>query len=445
VKASLPERVGWTFYLAYHWRGQSAFPFRSRTAIASAQSRRLSSIVTHAYKTVPYYRETMQRRGLLPVDFRTADDLSLLPIIDRDQLQRDPEYFESVLPRGGRDIDVRSGGSTGAPRVIKWDTGAIFQNAGHAERERSIIATAVGRFVNYRESVIASQFGAEEDVQEIYSERAILPSKSRVQYQHLSLTDSPELNTRLLNEFKPDVIRSYGSYLGKLFSWIHATRTPFHRPRVVFYDADELSPTARSLITNEFAIEVLSAYQAVEAFKIGFECNSHSGMHLNIDLYPVRIVNDRDENALPGESGQVIVSNLVNRATVLLNYRIGDVAQLIADQCPCGRQLPLMSYIEGRSDDWIRLDSGEMLHPQAVRTIFTPETSIRQYQVTQREPKAFTVDIESFTADEELEQRVRSRFAERFGADVSVDVRFVERVEPSAGGKVRPVISLASR
>ncbi|MGH9420711.1 MAG: hypothetical protein ACRD3J_12110, partial [Thermoanaerobaculia bacterium] len=349
-------------------------------------------MVSHAFLTVPYYRETMNRMGLRPADFRTASDLSLLPVIERAELQRDPGYFESTFPRRGRDLDVRSGGSTGAPRVIKWDTGAIFQNAGHAERERSIIAAKVGKFVGYRETVIASRFGAEQDVQAIYREHAILPRRASVQYQHLSLMDSPAHNVALLNEFQPHVIRSYGSYLGQLFNWLQVSGTEFSRPRVVFYDADELSPDARKLIADHFGIEVLSAYQAVEAFKIGFECDHHTGLHLNIDLYPVRMVDKDDREVEAGTAGQILVSNLVNKATVLLNYRIGDVGSMIAGDCPCGRKLPLMSYIEGRLDDWILLASGETIHPQSIRTIFTNETAVKQYQVVQRAVNQFSVE-----------------------------------------------------
>jgi hypothetical protein len=45
------------------------------------------------------------------------------------------------------------------------------------------------------------------------------------------------------------------------------------------------------LITEKFGIPVLSTYEAVEAFKIGFECHQRVGVHLNVDLYPMRIVN----------------------------------------------------------------------------------------------------------------------------------------------------------
>ena len=100
-----------------------------------------------------------------------------------------------------------------------------------------------------------------------------------------------------------------------------------------------------------------------------------------------------------------------------------------------------MSFVEGRSDDWVRLASGQEVHPQRIRTIFTTETSVSQYQVVQREPDRFSIAIEMHTRDDDLEARIRRKFSETFG-EVGVDVRFVDLIEPTQGGKVRPVVSM---
>jgi phenylacetate-CoA ligase len=153
-------------------------------------------------------------------------------------------------------------------------------------------------------------------------------------------------------------------------------------------------------------------------------------------------VNRDGRDVADGESGEVVVSNLVNHATVLLNYRLGDVAHLLTGACACGRTLPLLSFIEGRTDDWVVLTSGESTHPQSVRSLFTNEPFISQYQVVQRSPDHFTVAIVGATHDAGIADRVKRRFRERFGNGVRTDVDFVNAIEPSAGGKVRPVVSL---
>ena len=196
-----------------------------------------------------------------------------------------------------------------------------------------------------------------------------------------------------------------------------------HWPRVAVYHSDALAAPARRLIEEHFGIEVLTFYSAVEAATIGFECERHMGLHLNCDLNPVRIVGDDGEELPDGESGEVVVSNLVNRATVLLNYRLGDVAAKLPGPCPCGRSLPLLSFLEGRVGDWIRARDGEAVHPQAVRTLFTEEEHVWRYQVVQRSLSHFAIALVTAPecdrprlagpAGEELRRPVRRRDDDR--------------------------------
>jgi phenylacetate-CoA ligase len=143
-----------------------------------------------------------------------------------------------------------------------------------------------------------------------------------------------------------------------------------------------------------------------------------------------------------GENGDVIVSNLVNRSTVLLNYRLGDIAHLLPERCPCGRTLPLLSFISGRTDDVIRLSSGEVIHPQVVRVMFSAEQTVWQYQVVQEEADSFRVAIVGGDDREGLRARLTKRFESSFGPNVRVNFLFVDSIAPSERGKVRPVISL---
>jgi phenylacetate-CoA ligase len=248
-----------------------------------------------------------------------------------------------------------------------------------------------------------------------------------------------------MNEFRPDSISSYGSYVEALFVHLKATGEPFHRPKLVRYGSDGLSDSARRLITGEFGIPLLSGYNAIETPPLGFECEAHSGLHLNIDLCAVRIVDSTGREVRDGESGDVVISNLVNRGTVLLNYRLGDVTRWLPEPCPCGRNLPMVAFLEGRSQDWLTSPSGEPVHPQAVKMLLRTEDQVFRYQVVQRTPAEFDLAIVvSPECDREgIRRRLELKFRERFGDGTVADVSFVESLPRTGGGKVRPVISRA--
>jgi phenylacetate-CoA ligase len=443
----LVARFGWSLYLGYHLRNQRKIPFKPISEIRMLQSKRLQHMIKHAYDTVPYYKDTLTGLGLKPNDFKCVEDLSKLPLLGREQLQQDPDYFLSTGQSPESYLKLRSGGSTGAPRTVYHNAGALFQNAAHGERERSIFTRLVEKSLGYRETVIASPLSTAAKVQNFCRNHGFFPRKAQIERQYLSLLDEPKKNLELLNDFRPDIIQCYGSYLDNLIIYVLSKGAHFNRPKLITYSSDGLSETTRELIEEEFQIPVFSTYQAVEVFKIGFECESHQGLHLNIDLYPIRIVDQAGQTLPAGESGDVVVSNLVNRATVLLNYRLGDIAQIFPEKCFCGRTLPLLSFLQGRSDDWIELTNGKTIHPQAIRTIFTNETGILQYQVIQRDRTHFEILLVAIGNCNRagVKELVKDKFMRLFGQNVFCDIAYVNSIAKTMGGKHRPVISFKGK
>lgn len=422
---------------------QGRFPFRSPAAVERAQRRRIARTLAHAFEYVPYYRETMKRLGLLPTDIRTASDLGRLPVIERWQLQANPEYFVSSARPIESYVKLRSGGSTGEPLTVFHDPFALFQGACHRERRRVIAMKLAGQRGRARQMTIESPLSSGRDTSSVFRVLSLVPATIRVVEEHLSLLDPPAHNVERINRFKPDVLSAYGSYLEDLFVHAHESGVDFHRPGVVLYSSDALSTAMRDLITREFGIPVLSAYGAIEAFHIGFECEQHLGFHLNSDIYPLRILDDAGSEVPDGASGHVTLSNLVNRGTILLNYRLGDVASKLTTHCPCGRTLPMLSFIEGRGDDWLDSPSGERVHPQAVRTLFTAEEEVLRYQVTQVSATEFdaAVVVAPGCDREALRARLASRFTDRLGEATKTDISFVRSLPRTEGGKVRTVIA----
>ena len=88
--------------------------FKSRDEIQAIQFRKLTNLIEHAYKTVPFYREDFTSKGIHPADIRSWDDYHQLPILKRERYQEIPEKFLSSKPRTATQI-TRSSGSTGTP------------------------------------------------------------------------------------------------------------------------------------------------------------------------------------------------------------------------------------------------------------------------------------------------------------------------------------------
>lgn len=450
---SLATRVYWALRIATAAPREGRLPF-SRRRIDRSARRHLRGAVEHAYRYVPHYRELFDARGLRSSDFTSTADLARLPILERSELQADPERFVSTaLPREEL-IELRTGGSSGEPVAIYHDPAALFEGAIHRERRRAIYIREANRRVRLRVMSFGTKLSSGRVTAREFSRRSLIPRSIRLVGESRSLLAPFEENVRAIERFKPDVLGGHGSYLEALMDYIGDRGGASHMPKLLVYGGDAVSDRARHEIPRRFGTAVYGSYAAIEAFHLGFECDAHRGYHMNVDLYPTRLVDAEGREVGTGESGDVVVSNLVHRGTVLLNYRLGDRAHWLGEPCPCGRKLPLLSHIEGRIDDWLEMPDGTLLHPQAFRGHRGPLSEeidrIRSYQLEQRSPAELLlriVPVPDLAEGERgvLAERLRANLGEVVGERVEIEVDFVAELPRTARGKVRTVISPSSR
>jgi phenylacetate-CoA ligase len=376
---SLPARLAGTLRVVAELPRALAFAQRSAEAVARARDARIREVVEHAYRTVPFYADAMRARGMCPADVRDPAGLASLPLVERRDIQREPERFLSRARPKDAHLPLRTGGSSGAPCVVYHDPRSVLENVAHGERHRVFLRALAGK-MRPRVLAIASPRGSEEELRAFVRRHALVPGRVAVAGRTLlSMADQPERVARAVRDLRPDVVFSYGSYLERLAQLLEDGAPAGGRgalPRAFVYGGDAMSAAARTRIQRCLGIRVWSTYQAVEALKIAFECTLARGLHVHADLCDVRIV-DRDGRDVPdGETGDVVVSNLVNRGTVLLNYRLGDVSALVRGPCPCGSPLPLLAFPAGRLEDWLETPLGERVYSQRLRAIFTDEAEV---------------------------------------------------------------------
>jgi phenylacetate-coenzyme A ligase PaaK-like adenylate-forming protein len=437
-------RAIWTARMLWAARLEARFPFFPEATIREAQQRRVRAIVAYAHSHVPYYRETMRRLIVTPADFHSAGDLARLPLLERDHLQRDPEYFLSNLWSTAACVQLQSGGTTGAPMTVFRDPPSLLVESAHRERLRSLVARLSGRRVRYREASIKPHDSSVSTAVSAVRRTSLVPPALRVERREFSMLRSPADLIPQLDDYRADVISAYGSYLEALFSHARAHRQRLRPVRVAVYGADSLSATVRAWARAELGIESLSSYNAVETPQIGFDCEHHRGHHLNVDLCPIRLIGPDGRDMRNGDSGELVVSNLINRGTVLLNYRLGDVIARTGENCSCGRTLPLASYPERRGTRWLDLGDGVTIHSQALQLLLRTEMEIWRYQIVQEAPCRFLLRlVPSPDCDREaMTSRLLAGFREQLGGSATVRVEFVSELPTSPGGKVQAIVGL---
>lgn len=433
----------WTAYAGLNMLGQAHYPFRAAQRIARDRDRNLRRMVRYAYRWVPYYRETFDRIGIEPDAIRTLDDMVKLPLISVRDLQEHPEAFRSEQAQPLLALD--SSGSTGAPHTIWHSRSSLYLNAAHAQRRSSLRRQLLGRKSNRRWLVIDAIPGQTLEVQEAMQRYALLPRRAVTKRE--TIDDDQPLDT-LAEEIaarRPDILSGFGATLGELVMRLDAQPGEQYWPPVVSYAVEAMPLAARRVLTRR-GVQILSVYQSCEAFKLCWECEAHQGYHVNADWYPMRIVDDHGHDLTTGETGEIVISNLTNHGTVLLNYRTGDLASSLDEPCPCGRNLPRISWVQGRVTEALISATGERVPWWLFARALTEIPGVWQFQVVQDSHERLIVRVMCGPDCDRAKVRevVGKLVAKRLGSAMIATVSFDSDFEYSAAGKLRHVINLVA-
>ena len=435
------EKIFWSAYVLFNIYKQKKVPFLSKDKIKEIQSERVKKIIKHAFETVPYYRKRMKKLNLTPLDFRSAQDLKKLPFITREDVQRDPNQFISTKYGLSKCLELITGGTTGVPITVFHDFRPLLLNMAIHQREMEAIIDAVGKSRGYKRVSISKGNQILPAIGNFCRKKLFTPSLKKQKSLSLSIFDSVEANSDLINEYQPNILGGYGSYLETLFKYCASNQIKFNSLKAISYGAEMLSQPSRDLIEKHFHIPIFSIYGATEAPLIGFECEEHSGLHLHSDICVVDIVNKNGVPVESGDLGEVAISNLTNKVMVLLNYILGDLGRPKSEECKCGRNLPLIE-VEGRNDDAFILPDGRFLFSGAIRNIFRRNDFLK-FQVIQEEIDQFTVSIVPFRQEDfpRLEEEILENLREHLGETARIKIQSVSSIPLTPRGKSKPIIS----
>jgi len=421
---------------------QRHIPYLPEGKLFELRGSRLQRIIHYAAKTVPYYQKLFSLKKIDPRDIRTVEDLDRLPLITKEMVRQDPSQFVSTSRKGRSSILFLTSGSTGTPLHIYHDRASLLANIAFGERERDVMAKLCGKSFRYKIAAILYSGSTTEKVQNFYRQWTFIPVRPG-QFTFSVLNPFEDI-VKGIDQLRPDILIGYGSYLETFFRTLALRKVPMHPPKVLVYVAEAMTAEGRTFIEEEFGIPVLSQYNAMEAFKIGFLCEERKGFHIHEDLCHIRIIDTNGEKVTNGEKGEIVISNFVNHGTVLLNYRLGDVGSLSKEKCPCGRTLPLLSELEGRLEDTVFLPDGRFIHPRAIWVVIKKIEGVLKYQLIQFEPKRF--ELRLVTVDRGIYPLVAGRILDALknllGSSVTIESRCLEELRPQKGEKFRAVLSL---
>ncbi len=401
------------------------------------QDERLRRLIVHAYETVPYYREVMDREGLKPDDIRGRRDLWKMPVLERETVRARPrDLLSTAVPKRERRTTTTSG-TTGTPLELVWDWNVCMANHACAFRIRDWADFAFGK-------PYATSLG-----------RPVVPVERRkppfwrynrpwnqlfLSPLHVSAENLP-IYIRELRRRGIKALEAYPSTAYFLACSLKANGETLPL-ECVFTSGEPLMRAERQLIEERFETEVFDGYSQSERVAFTSECERHEGHHIFREYGIVEVL-DRDREPVgTGEMGELVATSLHNHAMPFIRYAFNDTVLTTDRMCSCGRKLPLLGGITTRQEDILITADGRVMPPISLAywTFLVP--GIERAQLIQHDPgeiRARAVRKEPFT-EAEREELVKY-FQTKFGPEIRVILETVDDIPLSPRGKFRRVIS----
>ncbi len=404
---------------------------------SSWQEERLEQLLNRVARAVPYYRrhwEERRRRG----DHRGWETLENWPVLTKEEVRRAPEQFLAEDRQGSRLFRFYTSGSTGTPLTLwagrrslrQWY--ALFEarwRGWHGVDRRDRWAIFGGQIVVPAANQRPPFWVWNGAMRQLY-----------ISSIHVAPWSVREI-AKAIRRSRAVYVLGYPSALFEFAKIALESSIEVPQMKVVLANAEPLYQHQRETIGRVFRAPVVDTYGLAEMTAAAGEC-VEGGFHLWPDAGIVEVLrDDSDLAAMPGESGRLVCTGLINDEMPLVRLEVGDRGSLTpaGAECPCGRALPRIGGLEGRIDDVVLTPDGRRVG--RLDPAFKKDLPIRAAQVVQETQSRIRVLVEpsdGFSQGSATE--IVDALRERLG-DMEISVEPVERIPRGPNGKVRGVIN----
>ncbi len=368
--------------------------------LSEFQYARFENLLREILPANKFYAEKFSKAKITPKDIQSFKDVAKLPYTTKEELQDD----QKAHPQYGRNLTCplehyrrfhQTSGTTGQP--LRWlDTAEgwnwvldcwqkIYAIIKVRAEDRLFFPFSFGPFLGFW-----SAFEAAEKVGCLCLPGGGMSSLARLQF---------------LLENEATVVLctpTYALHLAEI-AIKHNIKLAQSNVRVLIVAGEPGGsiPATRSRIEKAWGARVYDHSGMTEVGPLSVECNEAPGcLHILEGDYFVEVIDPGSNEPLPpGNTGELIVTNLGRLGSPLIRYRTGDLVKAATEPCPCGLPfVKLQGGILGRCDELIHI-RGNNVYPSALEAIIRDFPEVAEFRIEVNETQALTdlkIEVEPF-------------------------------------------------
>jgi phenylacetate-CoA ligase len=407
-----------------------------RDAIEADRVQRLRGFLTDVGTHVPYYRELFARLAFDPASVQAVADLARLPLLGKPEIRAHSDAMKAG--DAGPLARYNTGGSSGEPLIFYIGKGRTTHDVASKWRATRWWGVDIGdpEMVVWGSPIELSAQDRVRRVRDALLRTRLLPA--------FEMSDAKvDGFIAAIREQRPRMLFGYPSALTHIARRAEARGVAMNGLgiKVAFVTSERLYDDQRATIARVFGCGVANGYGGRDAGFIAHEC-PQGGMHMTAEDIIVEIIGPDGQPVPEGQSGEIVTTHLATRDFPFIRYRTGDVATMDTRTCACGRGLPLIKEIQGRTTDFVVAADGTVMHGLALIYILRDLPGVQGFKIVQETLQQTTVQLvvnEGF--DRSGSAGIVAAFQRRLGPSVHVDLQFVDRIPPEKSGKFRYVVS----
>ena len=355
---------------------QPNIEFESPETIEQYNFQLLKHHIDYCAEHSPFYRRLFQANNISPEDISSIEDLILVPLTRKSDLE---EYNRDFLAVAEREIvdTCRTSGTTGRPIDILltmedcmrlgYNEKISLTAAGVTPDDSVMIACALGR------SFMAGM-AYYEGVRSIGA-RAIRIGSGSITFLADAVVDN-----------RPDVIicvPSQALQIAEYLSKEGQTAADYGVRLIVcigepIRNADLTLSRLGEKLVEHWKCDLAGTYASTEMATSFTECAYGIGGHFHPELITIEILDENGRQVGPGCQGEIVVTPLQVKGMPLLRYCTGDIAEYHPEKCKCGRRSYRLGPVICRKDQMMKI-RGTTVYPAAIATVLQGIPAVKNY------------------------------------------------------------------
>ena len=313
-----------------------------------------------------FYKNLYAKENIAIQSIKTLDDLQLLPVTTKEDLQRFNDDFRCVPVNEILDYATTSG-TLGEPVTF-----------GLTDKDLERLA--------YNEAISFACAGIKEgDVVQLMTtmDRRFMAGlayflglrKMKVGVIRVG-AGIPELQWDSILKYKPTYLITVPSFLLKLIEYAELHNIDYNNSGIKgaicigesLRNEDFSMNTLSKKIYDKWNIKLFSTYASTEMSTAFTECEEGIGGHHHPELIIVEVLDEQNKPVKNGESGELTFTTLGIEAMPLIRFKTGDIVQFHDAPCACGRNTMRVGPVIGRKQQMIKY-KGTTLYPPAMNDV----------------------------------------------------------------------------